>query len=85
MKNLPTAATVIFGLEEIDRGMTASNKPRFTITAKHESIVVKLYNLSATAVNQRVVDYSSQTLLVVYSAKNMSFHGEHVRIKYTGR
>ena len=83
MNNLPTAATVIFDLEEIN--MTASNKPRFTITAKHESIVDKLYNLSATAVNQRVVDYSSQTLLVVYSAKNMSFHGEHVRIKYAGR
>ena len=85
MNNLPTAATVIFDLEEIN--MTASNDPQFDITAKHENKVdpFMFYNLSATMINQRIVDYSSQFLLLVYSAKNMSFHGEHVRIKYTGR
>ena len=80
--NLPKTATITFDLEEIN--MAASNEPRFTIAAKSVFALDEFYRTTQAVVNQKVMVYSSRDLRVLYHAKNMSYHKEYVRIKYSG-
>ena len=84
--NLPKTAAITFDLEEINMAASASYTPRFTITAKSSVLALdEFYRTSQAVVNQKVMVYSSRDLRVRYHAKNMSYHDEYVRIKYSGR
>ena len=65
---------------------SASNNPRFKITAKSSVLALdEFYRTSQAVVNQKVMVYSNQDIRVLYHAKNMSYHDEYVCIKYSGR
>ena len=84
--NLPETAAITFDLEEINMAASASYTPRFTITVNSSVLALdEIYRTSQAVVNQKFMVYSSRDLRVRYHAKNMSYHDEYVRIKYSGR